>query len=239
MLRLSDARNFGRTLTGLCLIGAPVALTAAAAIGPDYFDDDKQQMLQKIGVHPNRYVVALLLFLAAAVLLIAAGIGLVRFFRGAGVTLGQAAGGLLAVGAAATIGFFTIGAVQYEMTRHNLDRAEMADLVEQVEESAMLLPIVILFLVGIAIGSLLLAIAAWRRRLIPVWAALAIVAAAVLGFFGQDNKALEIVGFAILIVGLGTLGLRFLRMTDDEWDAGDAASGEGAPPAPPPMATPA
>lgn len=239
MLRLSDSRNFSRTLTGLCLIGAPLALTAAAAIGPDYIDDDKRQELQNIAVHPNRYVTALLLFFVAGVLLIAAGIGLVRFFRGAGVTLGQAAGGLLTAGAAATIGFFAVSAVEYEMARQDRDRPEMANLAEQFEDAGILLPILILFLIGIVVGSVLLAIATWRHRLIPVWASLAIVVAAVLGFFGQESKALEIAGFAILVVGLGSLGLRFLRMTDEEWDAGGGRAGESVPPAPPPMTTPA
>lgn len=230
MLRLSDARNFGRTLTGLCLIGGPLALTAAAIIGPDYVDDDKQRELENIAVHHHRYVVSILLFFLAGLLIIAAGIGLVRLFRGVRVTLGQVGGGLLVFGAAATIGFYTISALEYEMTRHGLDRVEMAKLVDQIEESGVLAPGWILFLVGIVIGSLLLAIAAFRRGLIPIWAVVAVVAATILGFFGGDNKALEIAGFAVLVVGFGTLGLALLRMSDDDWDS---------PAVPPPVSTPA
>jgi uncharacterized protein DUF4386 len=220
MLRLSDSRNFSRTLTGLCLIGGPLALTAAAVIGPEIDDDNKVQELQNIALHHRRYVVAILLFFVGGVLIMLAGIGLVRLFRSVRVTLGQVAGALLTLGAGATMGFYAFSAIEYEMTRHDLNRVQMAKLLDETE-SAVFVPILIMFLLGIVIGSLLLAIAAFRRGLIPIWASVAIVAAAVLGFF-EDSKPLEIAGFALLIVGLGTLGLRCLRMTDDEWDTAPA-----------------
>lgn len=233
MLRLSDSRNFSRTLTGLCLIGAPLALTAAAVIGPDFIDDDKQAELNNIAVRHHRFVVSLLLFFVAGILILLAGLGLIRFFRGARVTMGAVAGALLVLGAHATMGFYAISGIEYEMARHGLDQTEMAKLVDQLEDSGILTPVWILFLIGIVIGSILLAIATWRGKTIPVWASAAIVVAAVLGFFGGDDKAFEIAGFVVLLVGLGTLGLTFLRMTDEEWDAGvPPTAGTVPPPAP-------
>jgi hypothetical protein len=231
MLRLSDARNFGRTLTGLCLIGAPLALLAAAIIGPEYVDNDnKLAELQSIAVHHRRFALAIVLFFAAAVLIILAGIGLVRLFRGVRVTLGQTAGALLTLGGAATFGFYANSAIEYEMTRHDLNRVQMAKLADQFQDSAALAPVWVLFLIGIVLGTILLAIAAYRRGLIPIWAAVAIVASSVLGFFGDESKPAEIAGFAVLLVGFGALGLAVLRMSDDEWDA---------PAAGPPVTTPA
>ena len=227
MLRLSDSRNFSRTLTGLCLIGAPLALTAAAVIGPDYFDDNKVTELQNLAVHHRRFVVALLLFFVGGVLVILAGLGLVRFFRSTRVTLGSAAGALLTLGGGATMGFYAESAIEYEMTRHDLGRQEMAKLLDQFMESGILAPVWILFLIGTVIGTILLAVAAFKRGLIPIWAAAALVIANVFGFLAEESKAFEIAGFAVLLVGLGTLGLRFLRMSDDEWDGAPAGA---APP---------
>jgi hypothetical protein len=51
MLRLSDGRNFGRTLTGLCLIAAPVLLLIAAIVSPDVDDDNKAKELANIAAH--------------------------------------------------------------------------------------------------------------------------------------------------------------------------------------------
>ena len=228
MLRLSDSRNFSRTLTGLCLIVAPLALLAAALIGPDYIDNDNLAAeLENIALHNRRFVVSLVLFFVAGILVILAGIGLVRLFRSARVTLGQAAGALLVLGGAATMGFYTISAIEYEMTRHDLDRVEMAKLAEQFQESGVLAPVWILFLIGTVIGSVLLAVAAFRRGLLPIWAAVALVVANVFGFLGEESKEFEIAGFAVLLLGLGTLGLAVLRMSDDEWDGAPATA---APP---------
>jgi hypothetical protein len=228
MLRLSDSRNFSRTLTGLCLIGGPLALLAAAVIGPDYVDNDnKLAELQSIAVHHRRYVVAILLFFVAGLLIILAGIGLIRLFRSARVTLGQVAGALLVLGAGATMGFYSESAIEYEMTRHGFSRVQMAKLADQFQESGALAPIWILFLIGTVIGTILLAIAAFKRGLLPIWAAVALVVANVFGFLGDESKPFEIAGFAVLLLGLGMLGLRVLGMSDDEWDGPPAAA---APP---------
>jgi hypothetical protein len=218
MLRLSDARNFGRTMTGLCLIGAPAALLLAQIVTPDIDDDNKAVELQNLALHNRKYLVGMLVFLAASVLLLLAAIGLVRLFRGVRVTLGQFAAVLLAIGAAATFGFYAWSSVEYEMTRHNLPRAAMAKLLDELDNAAVLAPIWIIFLIGVVLGSVLLALAAWRRRLIHPVGALAILAGGVLSAAGQD-KTLSVVSFALLLVGLGSLGLAVLRMSDEEWDA--------------------
>jgi len=243
MLRFSDGRNFGRTLTGLCLIAAPILLLIAQVVSPDVDDDNKVKELANVAAHKGSYLAGGLIFMVAGLVLVVAGFGLVHLFRGRRLTLGQVAGALVALGAAASTGFYAFTTIEYEMVNvSGLDRAQMARLLDKGQDSTTALPLFLVFLVGIVIGLILLGIAAWRSRVVPVWAGIALIVAGVLGFAGGESKAVNIVDFAILIVGFGSLGLAALRMSDEEWDAPRGAAvppGGEAPVEPTPTPAPA
>jgi hypothetical protein len=100
-------------------------------------------------------------------------------------------------------GFYVFGAIEYQMaTTPGFSRPELARFIDASEEASILLPILILFLVGIVIGLIVLGIAAWRRGLIPIWGGLLIVAAGVLAFLSESG-VLSVVSFVVLLAGLG------------------------------------
>ncbi len=219
MLKVSDGRNFGRTLTGLCLIGGPLLLLIAAVVQPNVDNSNKVKELANVAANKGSFVTGGIFFFLGGLVLIGAGIGVIHLFRGRRLGLGQVAGALLTLGSAATIGWYALGAVEYEMVNQSgLDRAQMAKLLDKSFEANSLAPILIVFAIGVVVGTILLAVAAWRRRFVPVWASVAIAVAGLLSFAG-DSKGVSIVSFAVLLVGLGTLGLTVLGMTDEEWDA--------------------
>src|ERR687893_599733 len=130
MLRLSDARNFGRTLTGLSLVAGPLCLLIGQALVPGD-EGEGAARLARIAENKAIYAVSLILFLLGSLLLLAASVGLIRLFRASRVTLGQVAGGLLLLGSAATVAFYTFGAMEYQLaTQANVNRAEAAKLLE-------------------------------------------------------------------------------------------------------------
>lgn len=219
MLRFSDARNFGRTLTGLLLIAGPLLMLIAQIAAPDTDNDDKAKELASIAAHKGAYAATALAFLLGSLCILGGAIGLIHLFRGRGVGLGQVAASLLVLGACAPVAFYTFSALEYEMaTRAGLDRAQMAVLLHKADSMSLQLPIFVMFLAGIVVGLVLLGIAAWRRGVVPRWAAVMILIAGPLSF-GSDGKALEIVSFVVLAVGLGSLGWAALQMSDEEWDA--------------------
>ena len=172
MLRFSDARNFGRTLTGLCLIAAPIVFMAAQLVSPDVDNDNKVKELAKVAEHKGSYLFGGILFLVGSALLLAASVGLIRLFASRRVTLGQIAGGLLLVGSAATVAFYAFTTVEYEMVNiSGLDRAQMARLLDKAMNANSGIPLFIMFGVGITIGLILLAIASWRSKVVPTWVA--------------------------------------------------------------------
>jgi hypothetical protein len=234
MLKLSDGRNFARTFTGLALIVGPALLLIAQIVGPDTdhggSTQDKLKELADVAAHKGAYLTGGILFLFAGLILAAGAVGLIHFFRGRKVTLGQIASAMVATGAAASMVFYGYGSVEYEMVNHSgLDRAQMAQLLHATNMPASGAPVFLMFLIGVVLGLILLGIACWRKGVVPIWASLLISAAGILAFLGP-GKAIGIVSFAVLTVGLGTLGMAVLRSSDESWDAPRESAGVAGTP---------
>jgi hypothetical protein len=200
MLRFSDGRNFARTFTGLALIVGPLLLLIAQIIQPDVDHGgstaDKLKELADVASNKGAYLTAGIIFLFGGLITAAGAVGLIHFFRGRKVTLGQIASALVAMGAAASMVFYGYGSVEYEMVNHaNLNRAQMAQLLHATNMPASGAPVFLMFLIGVVIGLILLGIACWR------------------------TKVVSIIGFVVLTAGLGTLGWSVLSSSDESWDA--------------------
>jgi hypothetical protein len=217
MLRVSDQRNFARTLAGLSLMVAPLLLLISTLIGPDLSDDGAKR-LSEIAGNEGRYVASRYLLLIGAWVFVPGLLGLSRVFRGQRVMLGQVGAGLLLIGWISTIAFFGLGGYEYEAARQRSGRALMGQLVERVNDSRVMMPMIIItFVVGIAIGSLIVAWSLWRRRLAPPWVPAALVIWTILDIIA-NSVAVSAVALAFLLVGLGSVGLKVLSMSDEEWD---------------------
>lgn len=217
MLMISDQRNFTRTLAGLSLVAAPLFLLASVLVGPHLSDDGAERM-SEIAANEGRHVAGHYLLLLGAWTFVPALIGLCRVFRGPRVTLGQAGASVLLVGWISTIALFGLGAYEHEAVRPTLDRAQMSQLADHVAGSAVMTPLIaVTFVVGIAIGSLVVAWSLWRRRFVPFWAPAALVVWTILDVIANDTSTSAIAA-AFLLVGLGAVGLRLLSMSDEEWD---------------------
>jgi MFS family permease len=243
MLKLSDGRNFARTFTGLALIAGPLLLLIAQLVGPDTDHggsvQDKLKELSDVASSKGAYLTSGILFLLAGLVLAAGAVGLIHYFRGRKVTLGQIASAMVAMGAAASMVFYGYGSVEYEMVNHsNLNRDQMAQLLHATSMPASGAPVFLMFVIGVVLGLILLGIACWRTRVVPVWASLLIAAAGILAFFGP-GKAVSIASFVVLTAGLGTLGLTVLRSSDESWDAPRDQLEVASASAPPEEATPA
>jgi hypothetical protein len=70
-------------------------------------------------------------------------------------------------------------------------------LVDDYQHNALFATMLVLYIAGQPIGCVLLAIALWRRRAVPRWAAVAVGAFPMLGlFFSPAGAAFAVVGFA-------------------------------------------
>jgi hypothetical protein len=212
-----NERGFDTRLAGLSLIVAPALLLLANAIDPSA-SAGAAARLPEISANPARYVAAGYLMVVAAWAFVPGLLGLWRLFQGPRVTVGQVGTGLLLIGMITTIAFFGFGVYEYEAATSGLDPSQMARLADNAEASALAIPLLFVFLVGVVIGSLVVAWSLWRRRIAPVWSPAAIVVGTILNFLA-DSAALSATAFAFQLVGFGWVGLRLLRGTGATADA--------------------
>ncbi|MGH2981379.1 MAG: hypothetical protein ACRDKV_04975, partial [Solirubrobacterales bacterium] len=220
MLRFSDSRNFTRTLAALGLIVAPLMLLAAAIIGPDISGDDYVEELASIADNEAAWVISGILFLFAPLVLLPGMLGVIRLLRRRGVTLGQVGAGLIMFGALLTMAFYGWGAIEYvAATEDGVDRGQMATVFDAAEDSVVGVPIWVGgFIIGLTIGSILLAIGLWRNRVVPIWSPIALVLSTLINFFGAEEKWVAAASFVLLFIALWPLAQKLLSISDDEWE---------------------
>lgn len=241
MLRFSDARNFGRTATGLLLFAGPALLIAANLVGPktDYGNsvNDHLKELANVQAHKGAYLASGLMWMAATLFLLFAGFGLVKYFKGPrGITLGQVAGVLLSLGATVGMGWYALGAVEYEMVQHRSEailnsgaaRLVYANLFHATNDAGTFAPFIILFLIGVVLGQILLGVAAIRTRVVPIWAGVLLLLSGPATFFSEGKAAGTVAGL-ITLAALGSLGWKAFQMSDEEWDAPLVRGGKQLP----------
>ena len=212
MLYMPRDRN--RALAGWSLIVAPALLVLANAIDPAQ-SDQAAERLPEIADHPTRYLVAAYLLLGSAWAFVPGLVGLWRLFRGPRLSLGQVGAGLLLIGTITTVAFVGFGFYEYEASQPGHDPSQMAELVDQVEASAAAGPLVVVFLLGVVVGSLVLAWSLWRRRIVPAWSPAAILVGTILNFLA-DSAAMSALAFAFQLAGFGWVGLRLISTPGEE-----------------------
>jgi hypothetical protein len=225
MLKINDANNFRRTALGLCLIAAPLVGLISAFITPR-FTGGMGAELATISEHTGRWLASEFLNLVSFFLFMLAVLGIVHLLRHRLVVLGHAGGGLVLLGAffhGAIIGF---ALVEVPLVESGGARDWMVEFANGMYESTAFTMILFPFL-SFFVGWILLAIALWQARVAPLWVAATLGVAPLSEFFGPEVVSPELM-FALFLIGLGYLGLRVLRLSDGEWERGEALKAEPA-----------
>lgn len=217
MLKITDADNFRRTLAGLCLIAAPVAGLAATVVAPPAALDIGER-LAIVAEYSTRFLASNLLALLLQILLVPALLGLLHLLKGRGVVLGHIGGGLALAGVFGYMGVLATEFVLLEMAEGG--RQEMIALAERVYGSVGFGIFLLLFLFGLLLGLLILSVALWRARIVPIWAAACIALASVLDFVASTSTVAVVLAWILLLTGLGWIGLKVLGMSDEDWVQG-------------------
>lgn len=224
MLKINDANNFRRTVAGLCLIAAPVALGAALLIHPG---EGEAGLVQTIADNPGRTEAASLLIILSTVLFVPALMGVLNLVRGRGVTLVHVGAGLMLVGVIGHAVWSGFQVVLAGLTRSGLDQRQLAAAIEgSGPPPAGLMVIMFMFLVGFFLGLVVLAAGLWRSRTVPKLAAVGLVLVALSDFVFPGGKVFAAIGGAVAVACFGAIGLKLLGMSDADWERGPASSAE-------------
>lgn len=198
--------------------------------------DDPAAYLEAVAAAPGRYLLAGALWTIGSLLFIPGMLGVMKLMRGRGITLGQIGAGLMAIGLILFSSNVTFYGADVAMAQF-ADRPAAAALSEAIEDSAVGTAFfMVTFLGGIVLGSVLLAIALFRRRIVPLWSPALLVASTVLGFIGQ-TQMLSALSLLLLAAGFVPLGQKIWSLSDEAWaqweplpaDAGAAQTARSSP----------
>ncbi|WP_219416754.1 hypothetical protein [Pseudonocardia nigra] len=215
MLNPAHSPNFSRTFAALCLVAGPVLLLVSGLVAPTW-SEDPNAYLDAIAASGNANIVGAFLFLVGVILTIGGLIGVLHLTRGKHVTVAQVGAGMMIVGALFGNWFYA-AILETTAARPGLDRGQMIALFDQAEQSPWGIVGFLSYLVGIVLGSIVLAVGLLLRRAAPVWAPIALIASTVVGYFSGDSFLLSLVSFALLVVGFAGVAWRMLTLTDEQW----------------------
>ena len=93
----------------------------------------------------------------------------------------------------------------------------MIALAERVYGSVGFGIFLLMFLFGLLLGLIVLAVGLWRAGIVPLWPAGCIALASVLDFVASTSTVAVVVAWILLLIGLGWVGLKVLGMSDADW----------------------
>jgi hypothetical protein len=218
MLKPSDSRQFFKTVVGICLIAAPLTLLASALVSPAIKSSEADQ-LAAIALDPGRYYLFTMLIFVGTALLVPVVFGLMYMVRDRSAVLGHVGGSLAMVGALVGVGDALSQLFIWQMVAPGADRAQMVGLLTRVDNAIGAALVFRLGGLGFVIGMVILAIALYRARAVPAWAAAGMGVGAFLNIAGfvAGSTLLVTISSAVLLLSLGWIGRIVLSGTDVEW----------------------
>jgi hypothetical protein len=214
---LSDSRRFSRRFAAIALVAAPVLWTVGTLVDPAW-SDDTAEYLTEVADNEGLYLLSGVLWTLGGLLLVVGLLGVMRLVRGRRVTLGQIGVGLMIFGAIGLSSGLAFNGFEIAMATED-NREAMVTLSDNLEDSAALAIFWLgFFFVGIVLGAILLTIALFRSKIVPVWVPILLVVSIVLGFVSGDNKWLTALSFAVLTAAFVPLAQRMMATSDDAWE---------------------
>ena len=212
----SQAERLRRTVCGVCMVAAPLALFGSDLLWPVTHTKPTQVLRDATGA-TGRIYAATLLCIVSMCLLAGAVVGVAHLLHERRPGLAFIGGAISMVGivsVSAAVGWQ--GLFLSEAAKSGRDQAAVTSLLDDMNDK--MLPIGIgTMLLGL--GLVVLAVGLFRAHVAPTWAAICVGVAGVAADIGNPG-ALKPVIFAaevLLFAGLGAVGLAVLGETDEEW----------------------
>lgn len=193
----------------------PVAIAGIRAVLPYETTDDNAGIATGIGADLAAGSTVLWLGLLAGLTLLV-GVFVVSAVAVRAAPVLGAVGGLLAFAGYSSlfIAILPADAAALAATRSGLDTATTARILDEMAAHPTAIIAVALFVLGHIVGTMLLGIALWKGRMVPVWAALALIVSQPLHLVfavGLPNGLLDAAAWTLTAVGFAAAGVAFVR----------------------------
>ena len=213
------SEHLRKTITGACLIAAPLVLLIGEIIHP-VDKSDAADEVALVADNLGRWYAAHLIILVALALLIPAVLGLAHLIHERRPALAYTGGGLSLIGiiaVAAVVG--ADGIAGYFVADASADSAVSVAVFDGLMDGARMMPLYLATLL-LGIGLVVTAVGLYRSRVVAPWSAIVIGLGAILVDIGFPAGAVALVwaGMALLLVGMGPIGYAVLTESDTAWE---------------------
>jgi hypothetical protein len=201
-------RLLGTTSVAVLLVGAAVLDTLEQVVSPLTSSTTYADTIA-ISQHQTRFVVSVLIGVAATLLFLPGLLGLMARTVGRAPIASRIAAVLVCLGFPSFMGIRLGQAIELQGIRDNLPNRTTAHLVDHLNSNPIGVTIVVCFLLGTVLGVLVLGVAMWR-------AGLPRVAAVLVAAFGVVDMSTEgvVPGWLVhlmLVVGFGLTAMALVR----------------------------
>ena len=214
----SDSQHLRKTVAGACMLLAPLAILVAAVVSPD-LETDAGKQLGVAAEHLDRFYLSNLLGMISLILLVPAALGLMHMVRERRSGYGAIGGGLTVLGILGSLVSCGVGFAIWQMASDGVQAADVSALDGIMNTAGAMIPAYAVGMV-MAIGAVVLGAGLYLARVVDWWMALFFAAGVVCVniAFPAGVLWLMIVGAALALVGLGSIGLMVLRESDADWE---------------------
>lgn len=213
----TDASQTHRIVTAVALAGSAMLVGISGLIAPPN-DGQAAGLYGVASSAPGRLTVEAVVLVISSILLVVGVIGAARVVRGRGSRLAWAAALFGVMGALGHVAYATFSLITIEIVDAAPDRAAAIETLDHINSAAAIGLLVMPLIVAYGLSVVLLPIAFYRRRLVPVW---------VVGLAGTAF-VLEVVapGGVLAVLGLKyalaaaagvALASRITQLSDSEW----------------------
>jgi hypothetical protein len=214
----TDSHHFRKTIAGCCMVVGPLLALAAFIVSPAVKSGSAAQVAE-VARHQDRFLLSGFLTLAAVALVIGGSLGLMHMLRERMVGYGNVGGVLTMVGLIFTMAQVAAQFTLWSAVRDGVQAADVATWHSVTHDTAMVIPLVALPWLAV-VGFAVLAMGLYRAHVVDWWMA-AMLAVGALGITlagPLTSLAVGIVGAALFLVGMGSIGMIVLRESDADWE---------------------
>jgi hypothetical protein len=215
-----DTRTLRRVAAAVLLPLGPLAVAALRGVLPYYYASSSEETVAKATAHLHRMDLVLWLSVVAAVALVPSALAAGRLAQRRAPVLSLLGVGLLVP--AFVLLFFGSGDVTLRvLAGAGLDPATAVRLYDAAGTGGPMSLSIVVFVVGHILGMVLLGTALLRARVVPVWAAIAVIVSQPLHFVFYvvfPVQPMDVVAWGLTALGLGAAAVRVLRTRNDDWD---------------------
>jgi hypothetical protein len=214
----TDSHHFRKTIAGCCMVVGPLLALAAFIVSPAVKSGSAAQVAE-VARHQDRFLLSGFLTLAAVALVIGGSLGLMHMLRERMVGYGNVGGVLTMVGLIFTMAQVAAQFTLWSAVRDGVQAGDVATWHSVTHDTATVIPLVALPWLAV-VGFAVLAMGLYRAHVVDWWMA-AMMAVGALGITlagPLTSLAVGIVGAALFLVGMGSIGMIVLRESDADWE---------------------